>query len=176
MQPRREAAAGVLAGSWSRGEAVRLCRQHSAPCGPFTCRLLRLARTVDSSFPRGLSLGQHMAGSGMTTPQPGPGIREAFPGGTGQAAGGSTSLQVEVLRTTVTTTRASGKEPPANEGDIKDAGSGRSPGGGHGNPLQYSCPENPQGRRSLAGHTPWSRKDSDTTEATWHAYTHAPFS
>ena len=30
-------------------------------------------------------------------------------------------------------------------------GSGRSPGGGHGNPLQYSCLENPCGQRSLAG-------------------------
>jgi len=36
---------------------------------------------------------------------------------------------------------------PANAGDIRDArsipGSGRSPGEGHGNPLQYSCLENP---------------------------------
>ena len=40
--------------------------------------------------------------------------------------------------------------PPANYGDIRDAsaipGSGRSPGGKHGNPLQYSCPENPMDR------------------------------
>ena len=39
------------------------------------------------------------------------------------------------------------KNPPANAGDIRDMGSipgsGRSPGGGHGNPLQYSCLENP---------------------------------
>ena len=28
---------------------------------------------------------------------------------------------------------------------------GRSPGGGHGNPLQYTCLENPQGQRSLMG-------------------------
>ena len=39
------------------------------------------------------------------------------------------------------------KNPPANVGDIRDAGlipvSGRSPGGEHGNPLQYSCVENP---------------------------------
>ena len=39
---------------------------------------------------------------------------------------------------------------PANAGDIRDAGSvlglGRSPGGGHGNPLQYSCLENPMDR------------------------------
>ena len=42
------------------------------------------------------------------------------------------------------------KNPPANAGDIRDAGSipgsGRSPGGGHGNPLQYSCLENAQNR------------------------------
>ena len=40
--------------------------------------------------------------------------------------------------------------PPANEGDISEVGwilgSGRSPGGGHGNPLQYSCLENPLDR------------------------------
>ena len=39
------------------------------------------------------------------------------------------------------------KNPPAKTGDIRDAasfpGSGRSPGGGRGNPLQYSCLENP---------------------------------
>ena len=42
------------------------------------------------------------------------------------------------------------KNPPANAGDIRDAGLipvwGRSPGGGHGNPLQYSCLENPMDR------------------------------
>ena len=42
------------------------------------------------------------------------------------------------------------KNPYDNAGDIKDAGSvpglGRSPGGGHGNPLQYSCLENPMDR------------------------------
>ena len=44
------------------------------------------------------------------------------------------------------------KNPPANVGDIKDLGSipglGRSPGGGHGNPLQYPCLENPTDRGS----------------------------
>ena len=39
------------------------------------------------------------------------------------------------------------KNPSASAGDIRDMGSiprsGRSPGGGHGNPLQYSCLENP---------------------------------
>ena len=42
------------------------------------------------------------------------------------------------------------KNLPANAGDIKNAGSipglGRSPRGGHGNPLQYSCLENPMDR------------------------------
>ena len=42
------------------------------------------------------------------------------------------------------------KNLPVNAGDIKDLGSvsglGRSPGGGHGNPLQYSCLENPMDR------------------------------
>ena len=42
------------------------------------------------------------------------------------------------------------KNLPANAGDIRDVGSiprlGRSPGEGNGNPLQYSCLENPMGR------------------------------
>ena len=42
------------------------------------------------------------------------------------------------------------KNLPANAGDIRDSGSipmsGRSPGGGHCNPLQYSCLENPMDR------------------------------
>ena len=44
----------------------------------------------------------------------------------------------------------SGKEPPVNAGDLRDSGlipgSGRSPGGSHGNSLQYSCLENPMDR------------------------------
>ena len=42
------------------------------------------------------------------------------------------------------------KNPPANAGDERDMdsipGLGRSPGGGHGNPLQYSCLESPMKR------------------------------
>ena len=34
-------------------------------------------------------------------------------------------------------------------------GLGRSPGGGYGNPLQYSCLKNPHGQRSLVGYSPW---------------------
>ena len=43
-------------------------------------------------------------------------------------------------------------------------GSGRSPGEGNGNPLQYSCLEKSHGQRILAGYSPWGRKESDTTE------------
>ena len=50
------------------------------------------------------------------------------------------------------------KNLPASAGDARDMGSipgsGRSPGGGRGNPLQYSCLENPHGQRSLVGYTP----------------------
>ena len=57
---------------------------------------------------------------------------------------------------------------PASAGDTGDAGwlpgSGKSPGEGNGNPLQYPCLENPQGQRSLAGYSPQSCKESDTTE------------
>ena len=61
------------------------------------------------------------------------------------------------------------KNPPANAGDLRDAGLilglGRSPGGRHSNPLQYSCLENPM-ERSLAGYSPQGHRESDTTEAT----------
>ena len=60
------------------------------------------------------------------------------------------------------------KNLPANAGDVRDGGlipgSGRSPGRGHGKPLQYSCLENPHGQRRLACYNPWSRKELDTTE------------
>ena len=38
-------------------------------------------------------------------------------------------------------------------------GLGRFPGGGHGNPLQYRYLENPHGQRSLAGYSPWGRRE-----------------
>ena len=61
------------------------------------------------------------------------------------------------------------KDLPANAGDMRDTGSipgfGKSPGGGHGNPLQYSCLENPMDRGA------WQAIvhrviESDTTEVT----------
>ena len=52
-----------------------------------------------------------------------------------------------------------GKESACNAGDLGlIPGLGRSPGGGHGNPLQHSCLENPHGQRSLAGYSPWGLK------------------
>ena len=57
------------------------------------------------------------------------------------------------------------KEFACNAGDLGlNPGLGRSPGGGHGNPLQYYCLENPHGQRSLAGYNPWGCEESDTTE------------
>ena len=58
-----------------------------------------------------------------------------------------------------------GKESTCNAGDLGLIPRlGRSPGGGHGNPLQYSCLENPHGQRSLVGYSPWARKELDMTE------------
>ena len=58
-----------------------------------------------------------------------------------------------------------GKEPACNAGDLGSVlGLGRYPGGGHGNPLQYSCLENPHGQRSLEGYSPWGCKELDMTE------------
>ena len=58
-----------------------------------------------------------------------------------------------------------GKESACDAGDPGSIlGLGRSPGGGHGNPLQCSCLENPHGQRSLAGLSPWGHRESDTTE------------
>ena len=61
------------------------------------------------------------------------------------------------------------KNLPANAGDIRDAGSipglGRSPGQGHGNPLQYSCLENPMDRGAWwASCSSWGHTESDMTE------------
>ena len=57
------------------------------------------------------------------------------------------------------------KNLPANVGDLNlISGLARSPEGGHSNPLQYSCLETPHEQRSLAGYSPWGRKESDMTE------------
>ena len=68
------------------------------------------------------------------------------------------------------------KESTCNVGDLGSVpGLGKFPEGGHGNPLQYSCRENPHGQRSLSGYRQWGhkgacrapqwgRKESDMTE------------
>ena len=55
--------------------------------------------------------------------------------------------------------------PARNAGDLGSIpGLGRSPGGGNGNPLQYSCLENPHGKRSLMGYSSLCHKESVMTE------------
>ena len=60
------------------------------------------------------------------------------------------------------------KNPPAKAGDVRDTGlipgSGRSPGGGHGNSLQYSCLENPMDRGVWQA-TVYRVTESNKTEA-----------
>ena len=60
------------------------------------------------------------------------------------------------------------KNPPANARDLRDVGLirglGRHPGGGHGNPLQYSCLENTMDRGAWRNLQSIGGKESDTTE------------
>ena len=68
-----------------------------------------------------------------------------------------------------------GKESACSVGDLDSVpGLGRSPEGGHGNPLQYSCLENPHGQRSLVGYGPQGHKESDATECQNTAQTCIP--
>ena len=70
---------------------------------------------------------------------------------------------LQVLREPQT---AQWKNPPANAGKPGSLpGLGRSPGGGSGNPLQYSCLENSHGQENPSGHSPWD-EESDVTEHT----------
>ena len=63
---------------------------------------------------------------------------------------GSHGLVAQILKTA------------CNLGDLGSVtGLRRFPGGGHGNPFQYSCLENPHGQRSLEICSPWGRKESD---------------
>ena len=65
-----------------------------------------------------------------------------------------------------------GKESACKAGDLGSvSGLGGCPEEGHGNPLQYSCLENPHGQRSLAGCSPGGHKESDMTEQVSTAYT-----
>jgi len=66
------------------------------------------------------------------------------------------------------------KTPPVNAGDVRDAGSipglERPSGGGHGNPLQYSCLENPMDRGAWQATVP-GVAELDTRMFT-HTHTH----
>ena len=63
---------------------------------------------------------------------------------------GSHGLVAQILKTA------------CNLGDLGSVtGLRRFPGGGYGNPFQYSCLENPHGQRSLEICSPWGRKESD---------------
>ena len=65
-----------------------------------------------------------------------------------------------------------GKESTCNVGDLGLIPElGRSPGGGHGNPLQYSCLENPHGQKNLVDYSPWGHTELDTSE---RLSTHTP--
>ena len=56
------------------------------------------------------------------------------------------------------------KNSPAMRETGFDPWVGESPGGGHGNPLQSPCLENPHGQRSLVGYSPLGCKELDRTE------------
>ena len=62
------------------------------------------------------------------------------------------------------------KNLPISAGDARDVGSipgsGRSPGGGHGNPLQYSCLENPMDRGAWRATIHGDHKELNMTECT----------
>ena len=61
------------------------------------------------------------------------------------------------------------KNPSASARDARDMGSvpgsGRSPGGGNGNPLQSSCLENPMDREAWVGYSPWGPTELETTKS-----------
>ena len=62
------------------------------------------------------------------------------------------------------------KNPSANAGGLRDMGwipgTGGSPGGGHSNPLQYSCLGKSHGQRSLVGYSSWGPKEWDMAGVT----------
>ena len=66
-----------------------------------------------------------------------------------------TALELNKLEMLISCGASDSKDLAWNAGDlVLIHGLGRSPGGGHGNPLQHSCLENPHGQRRLAGYSP----------------------
>ena len=69
-----------------------------------------------------------------------------------------------------------GKETTCTVGDLSSIlGWENSPGGGHGNLLQYFCLENPHGQRSLAGYSPYGHKELNMPERLSTAQLHANY-
>ena len=54
--------------------------------------------------------------------------------------------------------------PAMQENWVRSLGWEDSPGEGNGNPLHYSCLENPMDRGAWQGYSPWGHKESDITE------------
>ena len=80
---------------------------------------------------------------------------------------GHTELDTtEATSSSSSSSGSNGKESACNAGDLGSIGSvsGRSPGEGNGNPLQYSCLENPWGQRKLAVYSPRGHKELGLTE------------
>ena len=74
-----------------------------------------------------------------------------------------TALKLYELEMLISCGASDSKDSVWNAGYLGSIpGLGRSPGGGHGNPLQYSCLENLHGQRSLVGYSPWGHKESET--------------
>ena len=72
------------------------------------------------------------------------------------------------------------KTPPAIAGDIRDMSLipewGRSPGGGHSNPLQYSCLENPMDRGACEATVPrFAKSRTQLKQLTIHCLNNLPF-
>ena len=77
-------------------------------------------------------------------------------------------LHLQKVSLVAPTVKKKKKKSSCSAGDLGlIPGLGKSPGEGYGNPLQYSLLENPHGQRSLAGYSPWGRKESDTTDSTY---------
>ena len=88
----------------------------------------------------------------------------------GESVGGGINQEFGVDHCIYFSGGSHGQESACNTGYPSSfPGLRRSPGGGHGNPLQDSCLENPHGQRSLACYSPRNRKELDTTE--WLTYT-----
>ena len=85
---------------------------------------------------------------------PGPGIRHVWVGS--PTLSPRASLAAQMVKNL----------PAMQETRVQSLGWKDSPGGGHGNPLQYSCLENPRGQRSQAGYSPRGHKELDMTKVT----------